>query len=173
MCMVMTRSGAEFWSQTIHGKPCNWPREWAKLVNGKPVTWKQINAGKTERQNRRLQWKRERGPFRCAAYLWTFYQPGLFGFAYAGWWAYLWTVKEWWKLSFDEGSYRFKGVDAMRLLPLGFLPIKQNFEPWMEEFARVYNRPGRFEKQGLLIGWAEAENHWSHPHSFLPINAKA
>jgi hypothetical protein len=120
------------------------------------VTYAQLKQARIEKQSEHLRritavdW-----PVRRAGYLWTFYQPGLFGFAYAGWWAYLRTVEQedvqlrWDRLHDDE----VLALHCMELFPCGLFPIRDNFDLWKEEFGRIYCRPGRFKKQGLAPVW--------------------
>lgn len=60
-----------------------WPKDWAMKIDGVPVTWTEIHAKRTAWQQERLRRKRDWFTTeRRAAYVWVFYQPGLFGFAY-------------------------------------------------------------------------------------------
>ena len=94
---------------------------------------------------------------RRAGFVWTFWTPGLGGFAYRGWWAYLRT------LDGDE-PLNFRGLNetlirqAMGIFPCGVLPFPENLNQWMEAFATEHNRPGRFKKQGLAPVWIERLN---------------
>ena len=66
------------------------PRGVKFCINGEMVTYAQLKSERVERQREHLrEVEAIETPIRRAAYLWTFYQPGLFGFAYMGWWAYL------------------------------------------------------------------------------------
>jgi hypothetical protein len=112
-------------------------------------------------------------PRRRVAFLWTFYQPGLFGFAYMGWWAYIRTLHQDWKLD-KPSEWETRGnftLGLMQQFPLGLLPLPENFDRWMEEFGKEYARPGRFKKQGLMLGWVECgSNGW--PERFTPAGGR-
>ena len=139
------------------------PRGVKFVINGEPVTYAQLKA---ERKAERIKRQREHlrqilisdSPVRRAAFLWCFYQPGLFGFAYAGWWAYLRICgeREDHQLRWDIVGAEDKLVQrCMELFPCGVLPIRENFETWKEEFGRQYRNPGRFKDQGLVPIWVK------------------
>ena len=148
--MIMMRSFADRFGR-------KWPREWAMIVDHKPVTWADIHRKRAERDKRNIARKREPRTQRHAAYIWVFYQPGLFGFAYMGWWLYIRTVNESYAVDF-RGLNSDLALKIMRLVPCGILPAIENFEQWKEAFATEYHRPGRFKQQGLLAGWATVQD---------------
>src|SRR3954465_1614118 len=112
----------------------NWPKDIAYVENGKAVTYAQLKAAKSARQARHLSEIMADGPVRQAAYLWVFYQPGLFGFAYAGWWLAIRTLRHDWTFSFRhwEREDDLTTIKVMRQFPCGVLPVKENFEIWKE-----------------------------------------
>jgi len=127
------------------------------------VTYAQLKAERIKRQREHLrQVETVETPVRRAAYLWTFYQPGLFGFAYMGWWAYLRILgqRDDHKLRWDiVGSEDQLALRCMELFPCGVLPMRENFDLWKEEFGREYRRPGRFKDQGLVPIWVTLRSH--------------
>src|ERR1043166_9238042 len=140
----------------------NWPKHIACVVSNHRlyktyVTFDQLLEERKQKQRRHLAELLAVNPKRQAAFLWTFYQPGLFGFAYMGWWAYIRTLNKDWKLD-EPREWELHGnftLDLMRQFPCGLLPLPENFELWKEAFGETYSRPGRFEKQGLALGWVE------------------
>ncbi len=163
MTTIIMRSFAE--RMGVH-----WPQEIALLEDGKPVTWADIHKARTKHQNKRLWWKREYGVNqKRAAYIWVFYQPGLFGFAYAGWHLYIRTLNNSWWIRHNHYDDTLM-LDIMRRFPCGIIPVRENFNQWKEAFAKTYSRPGRFKKQGLVLGWVEfASNGW--PETFTPCQS--
>lgn len=140
----------------------NWPKGVAYFISGyggmEAVTYTQLKAARVEKQRKHFEVMMQPAGYRHAAYLWTFYQPGLFGFAYMGWWAYLWTIKDSWQLSVRDCLSIPLALQVMRQLPCGVLPIPENFEQWKEAFGKTYCRPGRFKRQGLVPGWVECDS---------------
>lgn len=158
---IMNRSFAEHMG--VH-----WPKHIAQLVDGKPVTFAELLDRKREWQAERLRrklfnWNAQETR---AAYLWTFYQPGLFGFAYMGWWAYIRTLNNSYKISPRDIGRPF-ALSVMSQFPCGVLPLPENFRQWAEAFGQTYSRPGRFEKQGLVLGWIHL--HRGDPEQFVPV----
>ena len=127
------------------------------------VTYAQLKVARMKRQAEHLrQVLTIETPVRRAAYLWTFYQPGLFGFAYMGWWAYLRICgqRDDHQLRLDiVGSEDQLVLRCMELFPCGILPILDNFDLWKEAFGSQYRRPGRFAKQGLVPIWVILRSH--------------
>lgn len=138
------------------------PRGVSHCINGEMVTYAQLKAERVKRQQAHLgrvlsiDW-----PVRRAAYLWTFYQPGLFGFAYAGWWAYLRIMgQEDVQLRWDIiGGQDVLLQQCMEAFPCGVFPIRENFGLWKEAFGSQYRRPGRFKDQGLTPVWVTLRSH--------------
>lgn len=153
----------------------NWPKDIAFIVNGEPVTYAALREAKSKAQIERWKFKQSLNPspVRHAAYVWVFYQPGLFGFAFAGYWLAIRTLRQDWTFSFRHAEYGngLKTTDMMAMFPLGFLPIKENFEPWKKAFVKRYSHPGRFPKQGLVKGWVTCDYDGGWPTSFKPITA--
>ena len=101
---------------------------------------------------------------RWAAFVWVFWTPGLCGFAYRGWWAYLRTLSGDTALDF-RGFNRELIQQAMLMFPCGIFPQAEYFELWKEAFAAEHRRPGRFKKQGLAPVWVQVEDGhtWLEP----------
>ena len=143
------------------------PRGVSCCINGEMISYAQLKAERVKRQREHLErvlaadW-----PVRRAAFLWTFYQPGLFGFAYAGWWAYLRIVgQEDVQLRWDIiGGRSVLLRQCMEAFPCGVFPIRENFDLWKKAFGLQYRRPGRFKDQGLVPIWVILR-----PHGFPPI----
>ena len=154
---IMHRSFADFMG-------FNWPKEIAFVENGKRVTWAQLKAERVERQRKHLrEVEATRCPVRHAAYVWVFYQPGIFGFAFMGWWLYVRTATQSWGFSFRSFENGITTLDIMRQFPCGVLPATENFEQWKMAFAKEHWRPGRFKKQGLLPVWIESDYEGGWP----------
>jgi hypothetical protein len=150
-----------------------WPKEIAFVENGKPVTYAQLLTERKKRQAEHLSRVLDiQPPRRIAAYVWVFLCPGIGGFAFYGYWLYIRALgKDWWidgRSWFRESEHgRNFTLDLMGQFPCGLLPIFENFDRWKEAFAKTYSRPGRFKKQGLVLGWVElGSNGW--PVSFTP-----
>jgi len=147
----------------------HWPENVAYAVreySWRPLTWvtyDQLLQERRERQVKRLQLVREcAGQLRIAAYVWTFYTRGLGGVAYAGWHLYIWALKRDWWLHWEDPIT----VELMKMFPCGLLPIQQNFYCWKEAFGDTYSRPGRFKKQGLILGWVHLGRYNGRPQRF-------
>lgn len=148
----------------------DWPKDLACVVNGERITYLQIKERKIMKQRKHLEKVlRHDGPVRHAAYVWVFYQPGLLGFAYQGYWLSIWTLRHTWTFRFrlDEMVSGLSTIDVMRMFPCGYLPLIENFEYWKEAFVRKYLRPGRFKKQGLVMGWVECDYEGGWPQRFI------
>lgn len=135
----------------------NYPDDVVCVVNGKPITKSDILYAKRERQRMELAAKR------CSSYdsiikpcfVWTFYNSGL---VYGGWWLYVRTLKESWEIDLRrQGEMVLK---IMRLFPCGYLPIFENFTPWLAAFAKEYHYPTRKRpvRQGMAVARAVALN---------------
>ena len=153
MTSIIMRSALVAWGRTP-------PRELHSIVDGKIVTWSDIMATRRKQQAERLDRIRAiHTPVKRAGYIWIFYQPGLFGFVYKGWWAYLRRLGvEGYQLRFG----RFDRDDTLLLsimehYPCGVLPAPENFELWKEAFGNTYARPGRFAQQGLMPVWVHGD----------------
>lgn len=162
MTSIMNRSFAEHIGVV-------WPKHIAQIVDGKPVTFAELLDRKRERQGERLtrklfDWN---GEETRAAYLWTFYQPGLFGFVYMGWWAYIRTLNDSYQISVRDIGCDF-ALSVMAQFPCGVIPIRENFRQWAEAFGGTYARPGRFKQQGLVLGWIHLKR--GYPERFRPLN---
>jgi hypothetical protein len=151
----------------------HWPKEIACIINGERVTYAELKKAKSERQRRRLQSILENvESVRHAAYVWVFYQPGLFGFAYQGYWLAIRTLKHCWTFEFrhEPTGDRVKTIDVMAMFPCGCLPLVENFEKWKERFVKRYRRPGRFSKQGLVAVWIECDYEGGWPVRIEPCH---
>jgi hypothetical protein len=132
-------------------------------INGEMITYAELKIERIKRQAEHLRriLTVER-PIRRAGYLWTFYQPGLFGFAYMGWWAYLRILgqRDDHQLRWDiVGSEDQLALRCMELFPCGVFPVRENFDLWKEAFGLSYRRPGRFKDQGLAPIWVTLRSH--------------
>lgn len=140
------------------------PRGVKCCINGEMVTYAQLKAERVKRQREHLhQVTTVETPVRRAAYLWTFYQPGLFGFASMGWWAYLRILgqRDDHKLRWEDfvGDEDQLALHCMQLFPCGVFPARENFDLWKEAFGSQYRRPGRFKYQGLAPIWVTLHSH--------------
>jgi len=121
------------------------------------VTYADLLLARKERQAAHLKLVLDSPRTRWAGFIWTFWTPGLGGFAYRGWWAYLRTIE-------GNEPLNFRGLNhhviqqAMDMFPCGVLPIEENLHQWMEAFGTEHHRPGRFKKQGLAPVWIERIN---------------
>jgi hypothetical protein len=126
------------------------------------ITYAQLKAEQVKRQAEHLRRILAiETPCRRAAYLWTFYQPGLFGFAYAGWWVYLRIIgMEDVQLRWDIiGGQDVLLQQCMETFPCGVFPVRENFDLWKEAFGSQYRHPGRFKNQGLAQVWVILRAH--------------
>ena len=125
------------------------------------VTWSQVLAARRERQSEHLRRLREPEPAtRVPCYLWTFFIPGLF---YGGWWCYLIS-----RFGCEHGDGPKSSVgwskfaaDLMSTIPLGWLPLQNNWKRWMETLASTYPRhhPSDLREAGSVVGWYDREKH--------------
>ena len=129
-----------------------WRSDVACLVNGKAVTWREVHDRRRERQARILEWKRRvPEPLIAPCYLWTFFNSG---FIYYGWYCYVVTLH-------DEIAVNFRGFNEhlarsiMEAVPVGMLPVTENFERWMKKFAKTHPRkhPRDRRRAGSVVGW--------------------
>lgn len=143
------------------------------------TTFADLGRKKRQRQAERLRWKREGTGHvhRRAIYVWVFYCPGAFGFAYRGWWTYL-VGRDWDSgkyLSRDEATIR----QLMEMFPMGeptLFGATLSHWDWMPLFARRYccRKPnGRLRRhggrvQGKALLWAEFDGD-----NFLRIIGRA
>jgi hypothetical protein len=165
---VMTRSFADCMG-------FKWPKDLACIVNGERITYAQLKAKRIAEQKERLRrMETEPRPERRAAFVWVFYQPGLFGFCFEGYWLAIRTLKHTWTFGFrgSEDRSGLKTIDIMRMLPCGFLPLQENAEKWKEKFVKTYSRPGRFRKQGMVAGWVETDHDGGWPQRFTIAEPK-
>lgn len=117
-----------------------------------------IRRGKRERMEQSLWMKREYGVTHIQPlYVWVFWCPGLFGFAYRGWWLYLIGR------GIETGRY-FESSElclkVMELFPLiePTLYGPPDIKEWKAEFVRRYQRGLWCGKpQGKAPIWAEVK----------------
>ena len=103
------------------------------------VTYAQLKVARVARQKAHLNYVLSTGNalVRRAGFVWVFWTPGLGGFAYRGWWAYLRTLD-------GDIPLNFRGIKtpliqaAMEMFPSGILPHADNLHLWMERFAREH-----------------------------------
>jgi len=132
-----------------------WPPEVACVVNGRRVTWAERREQKRQRQAERLERIRSvEEPVIVPGYVWTFYIPG---WLYTGWWCYLVTRHEQIPVAFrgrvDDGA----ACQLMADIPLGLLPMRENWPAWKAAFAQTYPRLKTKDprKAGSLVGWVD------------------
>jgi hypothetical protein len=136
-----------------------WPREVACVEDGRNVTWDEIMDHRRENQRRRLETIMRVEPRRRAAFVWVYYQPGLFGFAYQGYWLSIRTLNDCWTFNFrGSGCGNLNVTDVMRAFPCGILPAEDNFEQWKVVFSRAYSRPGRRPHNAVVPVWVELDS---------------
>lgn len=123
------------------------------------TTKSDIRRQRRERMEHHLWWKREYGVIeRRALYVWVFWCPGLFGFAYRGWWVYLIGR------GIESGKYLEQDTKTMsRLMEL--FPLVEStlfgspdIAKWKKEFVKRYRRgtwAGRPQAKAPV--WAEVE----------------
>lgn len=138
------------------GLPPNHPDYVVLNVNGRNITRGDILRGRQERQRKELARKRKSNhSIIKPCFIWVFHN-GLF--PYGGWWLYIRTRRREWSPGFRGTPERFN-LEAMKLFPVGLLPIRENFNLWLPAFAKAYHRPTtkRPDKQGLAVAWATIE----------------
>jgi len=110
-----------------------------------------------KRMEYHLWFKREYGVIqRRPLYVWVFWCPGFFGFAYRGWWLYLIGR------GISSSKYLEKGKKTVARLMELFPLVEPNLfgppdlEKWKSEFVKRYKR-GRWcgKPQGKAPVWAE------------------
>ncbi len=136
------------------------PREWRDL------TWDEVMTTRRKHQAEQLERIRRtiHRPAILPCYVWTFFNRQIF--PYGGWYCYVVTRQ-------FEDAVNFREFNAplatsiMTEIPLGILPMAENFIAWMPAFARAYPRhrnwPGGKvftpngkrdpRKSGVLHGW--------------------
>ena len=147
MGYLMARSFAECMGIT-------WPRDVAAVVDGRPVTWAEVHAARRKDQERRLANIRlAELPAISPAYVWTFFNSQ--AIPYHGWYCYVVT-------RYERVAVNFRGFETslarsiMLAIPLGMLPLVENFEAWMEELSRQHPRQKLRtdrRKAGSAVGW--------------------
>lgn len=125
------------------------------------VTWGEIHANRTKEQNRRLEWKRQYDDSQRIrpAQVWTFFIPG---FIFRGWWCY---IRQWDGDDIcgdghkgDVSRHSKLALHLMTIIPLGVLPLAENFEQWMILLANVYPKTKTKKDRrhaGILTGWSD------------------
>lgn len=105
------------------------------------VTWDEVMATRRQRQADRLdRLRQDCEPAVVPCYVWTFLVPGDF---FSGWYCYVVTRQ-------FELAVNFRGFNEplmasiMVEIPLGWLPLRESFEPWMAAFTRAYPRSRRW-----------------------------
>ena len=149
---IMSRSAYKFW----HGKEL--PREIAFLsmsvydTEWQITTYKEVLDKKRAKQNSHLEYIRQSEVIK-PCFIWTFYNEQ--SFPYGGWWLYIKTLKEDYPLNFRNEDRELQ-IKVMKLFPCGMLPMLENIEKWMEEFAKIYHYPSpKRSKQGMAKAWAK------------------
>jgi hypothetical protein len=119
------------------------------------VTWGEVMARRRKYQADRLLRVRDvrHEPKICPCYVWTFFNRQ--DIPYHGWYCYV--VSRY----FDVGV-NFRGFKAqlatsiMTAIPLGMLPIEENFYEWCKVFAKAHPRAKHKHdprKAGSVVGW--------------------
>lgn len=137
-----------------------WPKDVAYLSSlGRggeleKVTWAEVMAARRARQKKRLEYiRRPSEAVVVPCYVWAFFNRQ--DIPYHGWYCYVEAR------GFDI-AVNFRGFEGelaesiMRAMPLGLLPMKENFYKWMERFARECPRarhPKDRRKAGTKVGW--------------------
>ncbi len=134
----------------------NYPPDVVAVVNGRMVTKTDILNNKRHRQSLQLQARRSTDtPIIKPCFVWVFYNdPKIYPF-YSGWYLYIRTLRRDYPIGFKRQNLKFR-VPIMRLFPCGLLPMIENFEVWLQKFARIYHRPTskRPTNQGMVIARA-------------------
>jgi hypothetical protein len=141
-----------------------WPKEVARIEfsghgeKGHRVTWDEVMAARRKRQAERLEnIMRPAEPEIVPCYVWTFFNRQ--EIPYHGWYCYV--VSRYFSVSVNfRGFDRELAVSIMSAIPLGMLPIVENFSVWMPEFAKHYPRkhPHDPRKAGSKVGWIKERN---------------
>lgn len=152
MSAVMMRSFAKHMG-------IKWPPDVASMVSDgrgrrmRAVTWAEIHARRRQQQAQRMQRIVEpKEPRTVPCYVWTFFNRQ--SIPYHGWYCYVVTRAK-------EVAVNFRGfneplaLSILREIPLGMLPLGDNFEAWMEKFAKTFPRTHRVDtrKAGTHPGW--------------------
>ncbi len=127
---------------------CHYPPDVICIINGQALTKSDILDAKRTRQARELKNKlRSYDNIIKPCFVWTFNNGPII--PYGGWWLYVRTLRHSWWVSrlYNSKEITFK---IRTLFPCGMLPIRQNYQSWMREFARCY--PRVTEKQPLDQG---------------------
>ncbi len=131
-----------------------------------PVTWAEIMDGRRERQAERLRRIRHLNdePMVCPCYVWTFFNRQMI--PYYGWYCYV--VSRHFSIAVNFRGYNEKlATSIMTAVPLGILPLKENFYKWMEAFAKAYPRAKHrfdFRKAGSRVGWITDRQSFTLEH---------
>ena len=131
---------------------------WNKMVQ---VTWDEVMDDRRKRQAERLQRIRQvPEPAVVPCYVWTFFNSS---FIYHGWYCYV--VSRHFDMSINFRGFRQDlALSIMSEIPLGFFPIEENFEAWMEAFAKKHPRPKTKDdprKAGTCVGWLSERRRFS------------
>ena len=172
--VVMSRGGAKtFWNVDL-------PKDIIYLWHdgyqsfGFTIEWKKFTRNdlierKVQKQNDNISKKRTPEIQYAPAYVWVFYNNTDF---FGGWYTYILSYKKDWAVNF-RGFNKQIALQAMNMFPCGILPIVENFNQWMVEFAKTYPHKGFRRKgpQGIrkcIVG----HDKWQ-PKILLGTDAKA
>lgn len=130
----------------------NWGDDVVAIINGQVITKADILDDKRRRQRHLLEGKLADNVWR-AAFVWVFRNEGPF---FGGWWLYIRTLRDDYRLNHSRSSYRLLFPKIMALYPCGFEPNEANFEQWAEVFASAHHRATvkRPANNGLAIARA-------------------
>jgi hypothetical protein len=116
------------------------------------TTYTDIGRRKKGQQRENVTRKTASQHTRRAGYLWVFHCPGAFGFAFAGWWAYLVWIGG------TSDKHNAKDIErwGMNLFPMPDLfPAPQKWAQW---FAKTHQHGSHCGKpQGKAFVWIEFE----------------
>lgn len=134
--MIVNRSAAEFWWNTISRKNIEIPSDVAYYETFrnelKSVTWEKVHAKRTDRIRRCEDFKRRNGIVKAIpCIVWVFNNEGKFPFG--GTYVLIKTLRSETYLNFRNEQPDLI-LRIMELFPCGILPMIENFDLWAEQF---------------------------------------
>ncbi len=126
------------------------------------VTWDEVMADRRKRQTERLQQiRQECRPTVLPCYVWAFFNRQ--DIPYHGWYCYVVTRQ--FEIAVNFRGFRSElALSIMSAIPLGLFPMEENFEAWMEAFAKKHPRPKTKNdprKAGTCVGWLSNERRFT------------
>ena len=145
-----------------------WPDDAVSATQEHPYApWKfttrsDVLRARKERMQHQLWWKRDYGTTEIRAlYVWVFWCPGAFGFAFRGLWTYLVGIGRKYNGGGIKGNVVGRLLDeVISLFPLVDKPLFPDwryYNQWQEEFIKKY--PTRKKRSGKAPIWAEVEGN--------------